>query len=161
MTNMQTSTRGKGRALLLAGLSAVALLGAAAGITQASAHPHGDGWSTERMGHRADDMLKRVDATPDQLTKVHAIIAATVKDVAPIRATLQAMHDKMRVLLAAPKIDTAAIEALRAQRIAAEDQISRRTTTAIEDAANVLTPDQRVKLAAIDTERAARHQDRH
>ena len=76
MTNMQTSTRGKGRALLLAGLSAVALLGAAAGITQASAHPHGDGWSTERMEHRADDMLKRVDATPDQLTKVHAILPA-------------------------------------------------------------------------------------
>ena len=76
MTNMQTSTRGKGRVLLLAGLSAVALLGAAAGITRASAHPHGDGWSTERMEHRADDMLKRVDATPDQLTKVHAILPA-------------------------------------------------------------------------------------
>ena len=51
----------------------------------------------------------------------------------------------------------AAIEALRARRIAAMDQISRRVTTAMEDAANVLTPDQRVKLAAIDAEHGQHH----
>ena len=37
------------------------------------------------------------------------------------------------------------------------DQISRRVTTAMEDAANVLTPDQRVKLAAIDAEHGQHH----
>ena len=163
MTNILTKTQGKGRKLLLAGLSAVALLGAAtAGATQAYARPHGDGWSTEHMEHRADRMLKKVDATPDQLTKVHAIVVSAAKDVQPMRASLQGMHEKVRALLAAPKIDTAAIEALRAQRSAAMDQISRRMTTAMEDAANVLTPDQRVKLAAIDTERAEhRHHHHH
>ncbi len=157
MTNIQTIARGKGRKLLLAGLSAVALLGAAAGATHAFAMPHGDGWSAERMEHRADHMLKRVDATPDQLTKVHAIIEAAAKDVAPIKASLKGTHEKLRALLAAPKLDTAAIEALRAQRVAAMDQISRRMTTAVEDAANVLTPEQRQKLAAIDTEHGEHH----
>jgi protein CpxP len=161
MTNIETLTRGKGRKLLLAGLSAVALLGAAAGATHAYAKPHGDGWSAERMEHRADRMLKRVDATPDQLTKVHAIIEAAAKDVAPIEASMSGTHDKMRALLAAPKIDTAAIDALRAQRTAAMDQISVRMTKALEDAANVLTPDQRVKLAAIDTEHAGHHHHDH
>ena len=160
MTNILTMTRGKGRKLLLAGLSAVALLGAAAGATHAYARPHHDGWSPEHMEHRADRMLKKVDATPEQLTKVHAIIEASAKDVQPIRATLRGTHEKLRALLAAPKIDTAAIEALRAQRSTAMDQISRRMTTAVEDAANVLTPDQRVKLAAIDTERAEHHHHR-
>ena len=58
MTNILTTTQGKSRKLLLAGLSAVALLGATAGITHAFAKPHGDGWSTERMENRADHMLK-------------------------------------------------------------------------------------------------------
>ena len=158
MTTIQTTTRGKGRKLLLAGLSAIALLGATAGITHAYARPHdGNGMTAERMEYRADRMLKRVDATPDQLAKVHAIIEAAAKDVAPIKASMTGTHEKMRTLLAAPKIDTAAIEALRAQRSTAMDQISRRMTTALADAANVLTPDQRVKLAAIDTEHAGRH----
>jgi protein CpxP len=153
MTNIPTIGRGKGRKLLLAGLSAIALLGTAAGVTHAFAMPHGDGWTAERMEHRADHMLKKVDATPDQQAKVKAILEAAAKDVAPFKATMKGSHDKMRALLAAPKIDTAAIEALRAQRIAAQDQISRRMTTAVEGAANVLTPDQRQKLAAIDIER--------
>ena len=162
MTNIPTIGQGKGRKLLLAGLSAVALLGAAAGATHAFARPHDSGWPAEHMEHRAEHMLKKVDATPEQQAKVKTILEAAAKDVAPIEATLKGSHDKMRALLAAPKIDTAAIEALRAQRIAAQDQTSRRMTTAMEDAANVLTPDQRQKLAALDTERGEhRHHHHH
>lgn len=58
MTNILTTTQGKGRKLLLAGVSAVALLGATAGITHTFAKPHGDGLSTGRMENRADHMLK-------------------------------------------------------------------------------------------------------
>jgi protein CpxP len=155
---------GRGRKLMLGGAAAIALLGAAAGVTHAVAKPHhGEGWTmdqslpVDRVEHRADRMLKRVDATSDQQAKVHAIIEAAAKDIDPIRATMTGTHDKVRALLAAPQIDKAAIETLRGQRVAAMDQISHRVTTAMEDAANVLTPDQRQKLAAIDSERAERH----
>ena len=106
-------------------------------------------------------MLRRVNATADQQAKIHAIIEAASKDITPIRTSLRGTHDKLRTLLAAPQIDTAAIEALRAERSAAMDQISRRMTTAMEDAANVLTPDQRQKLAAIDMDRDRHHHHRH
>ncbi len=96
MTTILTTTQGKGRKLLLAGLSAIALLGATAGITHAYARPHdGNGMTAERMEHRADRMLKRVDATPNQLAKVHAIIEAAAKDVAPIKASMTGTHEKL------------------------------------------------------------------
>ena len=160
-----TNTQSKSRKLLLAGLSAFALLGAGIGATQALAMPHdGNGWTAERMEHRTDRMLKQVDATPDQLAKVHAIIEAAAKDVGPMKASMSGTHDKMRALLSAATIDTAAIDALRAQRATTMDQISVRMTKALEDAANVLTPDQRVKLAAIDTahgEHGGHHHHHH
>jgi Spy/CpxP family protein refolding chaperone len=158
MHSSNTKFQHKGRTLLLAGLSALTLLGSAVSATRAYARPSdGHGWSTERMEHRTDRMLRRVNATAEQQTKIHAIIEAASKDITPIRDSLRGTHEKLRALLAAPQIDTAAIEALRGQRSAAMDQISRRMTSALEDAANVLTPDQRQKLAVIDTDRGMHH----
>ena len=50
-------------------------------------------------------------------------------------------------LLKAPTIDRAAIEGLRSQQMAVADAISKRVSTAFADTAEVLTPEQRVKLA--------------
>ena len=154
MTDTPNKSRCKGRKRLLAGLATIALLGAAAGASHAFAMPHGNGFSSEHMEHRAERMLKKVDATADQQAKIKAIIEAAAADVAPVKASLKGSREKFRTLLGAPVIDTAAIEALRAQRVSAEDQISRRMTKALADVANVLTPDQRQKLAAIDAERS-------
>lgn len=162
MQSTNAKSQNKSRTLLLAGLSALTLLGSAVGATRAYARPgDGHGWSTERMEHGTDRMLRRVNATAEQQTKIHAIIDAASKDIKPIRDSLHGTHEKLRALLAAPQIDTAAIEALRAQRSAAMDQISRRMTSALEDAVNVLTPDQRQKLAAIDIDRGRHHHHRH
>ena len=50
-------------------------------------------------------------------------------------------------LLSAEKVDHAAIENLRAAQIAMMDSASRRLSQALADAADVLTVDQRKKLA--------------
>ena len=50
-------------------------------------------------------------------------------------------------LLSAPTIDRAAIERLRAEQIQGADAVSKRMAQAFADAAEVLTPDQRKKVA--------------
>ena len=50
-------------------------------------------------------------------------------------------------LLAAPTIDARAVEALRVKRMALHDAVSKRMTQAMLDAAAVLSPEQRAKMA--------------
>lgn len=157
---------GRARSLLLAGFAALPLLGAASIATQAQPaptaqpapaaqmHHHGHG---EGIEQRVDNMLKRVNATAVQTTKVHAIVQAAKTDIAPMRAAMRDSHKQMRALLGAPQIDAAAIETLRAKATTTRDEISRRVSTATIEAANVLTPDQRAKLATMPDHQGPNH----
>ena len=155
------------RKFLLGGAAAITLLAGAAGLTNAFARPHPGGWSmeqgvpVERIERHADHMLKQVSATPEQQAKIHAIIEAAAKDIDPIRKTMTGTRAAMRTLLTAPQIDRTAIESLRAQRIAGMDQVSQRMTKALADAADVLTHDQRQKLATIEAKHDADHRAKH
>jgi len=166
-TPTQASKHRRTRQFLLGGAAAIALLAGAASLNHAFAQPHSGGWSMEqgvpvdRIEHRADHMLKQVNATPDQQAKIHTIIEAAAKDIDPIRKSMSGTRAQMRSLLSAPQIDRAAIETLRAQRIAGMDQISQRMTKSLADAADVLTPDQRLKLAAIEAKHEADHAAKH
>lgn len=99
----------------------------------------------ERMAER---FARRIDATGEQESKLIAIAKATVKDVYPLRQQAGDMRKEAAKLLSAPSVDRAAIEKLRADQIARMDAISKRMTTAMGDAAEVLTPEQRQKVAA-------------
>lgn len=103
--------------------------------------------SADRIEERADKILYRVDATPDQKAKIHTIIEQAVKDLEAARPAQRPDPDSMRKLLTAAQIDPAAIEKLRTDRQAAMDQMSRIVTKAFTDAAQVLTPEQRTQLA--------------
>jgi len=50
---------------------------------------------------------------------------------------------KFHELLLAPNVDRAQIEALRAEQVKSLDDASKRLVTSIEDAVEVLTPEQR------------------
>jgi len=113
---------------------------------------HGSGpMSPERMDARIDRMAERlvssVDGTPEQKQKVSEIAKAAATDLRELRKQGRDLRRQGMELLKAPTIDRVAIESLRTQQMSVADAISRRLSTAFADAAEVLTPEQRAKLA--------------
>lgn len=127
-------------------------------------HRHGEmrgrGFSEERMGERIDRMAYRlvrsVDGTPEQEIKIREIGRAAAKEIVELRKQGRDLRRKGMDLLKAPTIDRAAIESLRSQQMALADSVSKRMSTALADAAEVLTPEQRVKLAELAEKRGKR-----
>ena len=158
----QQQRRAARRRLIIGGAAALVLLaGGAAGARAWSGHHVG--WigsqaiPVDLVEDRLDHMLKSVDATPEQQTKLHAIVEAAIKDLDPIRQQLAGTRKEMAALLGAPQVDRAAVEKLRGERVTELDQASKRVTEALLDAADVLTPDQRKTLA--DKAEQWRHHD--
>jgi Spy/CpxP family protein refolding chaperone len=98
----------------------------------------------ERMAER---FARRIDATGEQQSKLIAIAKSTAKDIIPLRQQAGDMRKEAMKLMSGPQVDRAALEKLRADQIARMDQISKRMTQGIADAAEVLTPEQRQKVA--------------
>lgn len=146
----------------LAGVAAatVAVIGAAfSWHGHAYAHGFGfggrhGGWEQmdpEAMGKRLEAMvafkLADIDATPEQKSRITAIVKGAFNDLASLRGQGRELRRKSMELLTAPTVDRAQIEALRVQQIQLHETVSRRMVQALVDAAEVLTPDQRAKIA--------------
>jgi Spy/CpxP family protein refolding chaperone len=97
--------------------------------------------------HRVGRALSQVDATPEQRDKVNAIARAAVNDVIAMRKDPSSRRDKVLTILTADTIDRSALEALRADGLNTADAASKRIVQAVEDAAEVLKPEQRRQLA--------------
>ena len=106
----------------------------------------------EEAGKRIDKMvnwvLDDVAATPDQKQKVAQIAKDAARDLMPLRSQHHVARGRGVELLSQPTIDRAAIEQLRVEELQLGETASKRFAQAIADAAEVLTPEQRVKLAA-------------
>ena len=88
-----------------------------------------------------------IDATAEQEEKIWAIVDGVRGEVRPMMRGFRDSREQLVEILKAPTIDRAAVEKLRAERIAAVDQASQKVATALVDVAEVLTPEQRAKLA--------------
>jgi len=100
-----------------------------------------------RIDRMAERLVKSVGGTADQKERIAAIGKAAAKDLGDLRGQGGDLRRQSMDLLKAQSIDRAAIEALRSQQMAVADAVSRRTSVAMADAAEVLTPEQRIKLA--------------
>ncbi len=119
---------------------------------------HGGGWghgargsmTPEQMNARIDKMVDRalssVDGTPEQKQKVSAIAKQAAVELRPLRESHANARKKAVELLSASTVDRAGLEKVRAEELQSAEAASKRMTQAIADAAEVLTPDQRVKL---------------
>jgi Spy/CpxP family protein refolding chaperone len=112
---------------------------------------HGAGMDVDSAQDFARFMTRRllgeIEATPEQRSRVVAIVEAAVKDLHPLRDQTRASHEQSVKLMTAATIDRAAAERLRAQQIALHEQGSKRLVQALLDIAEQLTPEQREKLA--------------
>jgi len=88
-----------------------------------------------------------IDATTDQQEKLRGIVRGAVKDLVPMRDKAKAARATARDLLIQQTIDRAAIERFRTEQLALADAFSKRVAQAIGDMGEILTPEQRRKLA--------------
>jgi len=104
-----------------------------------------------KMDEHVERMVKHlaveVDATPEQREKLTTVAQSAARDLAPMVGKMKRARQQAIDLMGAEKMDRAAIESLRAAQIALMDSTSKRLTQALADAADVLTVEQRRKLA--------------
>ena len=101
----------------------------------------------DRIDRMTKHMAIELDATADQQVKVANIAKAAVADLRPLHEKAHAARAQAVTLLTAPTIDRSAIERLRAEQIGLAETASKRIAQALADAADVLSPEQRRKLA--------------
>ena len=132
----------------IAALGGLGLLGA-----QVQAH----GWGrhgaldpeerARRLDYRIGRLVRDVGGTAEQKQRLVAIASAAMADLQPLREQARQARLRSLQLLAAPVIDRSALEQQRLLQAQALDARSRRTVQAMADAAEVLTPEQRAKVA--------------
>ena len=105
-----------------------------------------------QMEERLDRMLKHVyveiDATPEQQQRIDPIVRQAAEELRPLRAKVREARREGLRLFSAESIDRGAIERLRLEQMTSADTASKRFTQALADVAEVLTPEQRQRLAA-------------
>lgn len=163
---MSENTSSPRRRFGFAALAAAVLFGAIGGGFASTAFGHGMGpagfrhWgghhdrgpidpaeAKEHAGRMVEHLAWAIDATPEQKQKLTVIAEGMANDLIPVHEKMRAAKGRIVELLKQPKTDRAALESLRAEHIALADDVSKRISQGLADAADVLTPAQRAKLA--------------
>ncbi len=117
-------------------------------------HRKRGGWSKltdEQIEKRVDRFVKHVaieiEATEEQTTKITTLLTSVAKNMRPVRLEFKEAGEQMKILLTAETVDRTAMEKVRAERVAKVDSLSKELMTAMADAAEVLTVEQRKVLA--------------
>jgi len=121
-------------------------------------HDHG-GYHQRMDGERFSDsaprhldwvvsrLLSDVNASGEQRIKVRAITDAALGDLQKFSRQHEDNHTALLAILRAPTVDRGKLESLRAQSVQGLDEASKRLSVALADLAEVLTPEQRQRLA--------------
>jgi periplasmic protein CpxP/Spy len=151
-------------------VSVLVIAAAAVAVSaEAQEHPPGMGGGhgmmmfsgpSEHMGRRIDHMLDGLNATDAQRAQVKQIAMAAAADLRAQREAGKGLRERGMQIFAAPNVDAAAAESVRAQMQTQHDQASRRTLQAMLDVSKVLTPEQRARLGERMKERGAMMKER-
>ncbi len=151
----QTSRKtGLVRPLLIAGALALSFGAGAVGATVApeaasAAKHHAGRAGMHAMGAaHLDKILNEAGASAEQKARIRNITTRAFSGMKPLHGRMHDTHKAAHDILAAPTVDRAALERLRAERMAEFDQASKVMVGALADSADVLTPAQRAKVAA-------------
>ncbi len=134
----------------LAALVACAVL--AAGIAAGCArHRHGGAATPEEFRARFDKVteraLRKVDATEEQKAKIRPIADDLANALYGFREEHRAIRARFVKAFEADKVDPAEIAKIREDALALADRASKKVTESMVKASEVLSPEQRRKLA--------------
>jgi Spy/CpxP family protein refolding chaperone len=101
-------------------------------------------------------VLAELDLSNEQEDRIWEIVDGLHSEARPLMRDFRDTREEVAKLLGAATIDRTAVETLRAQRVAQIDEASKKLTTALLDAAAVLTPEQRAKFLEEMAERRPR-----
>jgi len=134
-------------AAIAASIVAVAIGTMAFAHSAAGHHGPMAGRSTEDHLEHVQAMLTKIGASDAQKTQIEGILKGALDDMKALHEGHSATFAQFHELISAPSIDRARLEALRAEQIKKLDEATKRLVSAITDAAEVLSPDQRAALA--------------
>lgn len=139
-------------AALVAALGATGVAGASyAGVGHGGMHGHGRHHQMDpaSAAKHIEKMIERIapDATAQQKARLNEIAKSAFADLRPVHGQLRDAHKRVHELLMAPVVDRGALEAIRVEQVQRVDAVSKRLLTAVTDAADILTPEQRVRFA--------------
>jgi protein CpxP len=154
----------KKRFVIAAGIAILAIMAAVPFLYAQPARGHrggpgGDGEFGFLFGH-VDKLKEVLNLTDDQVTQLQAIGNDLKTQNAPYREQLHAGFQQLMTTLVNNPNDVAAAQTLLNQQNAAEMAAKTNMLNAASKALNVLTPDQRAKVAQFIANRAAHHEHR-
>jgi protein CpxP len=100
-----------------------------------------------RIEFATDWILSRVEASDEQRQQVKAIVQATAQDLAPMREQHHQNKQTMLQSLTQPTINRTALGDIRRAELQLVERASERMVAALADVAEVLTSEQRTRLA--------------
>ena len=134
-------------------IGAAVLLAVAAAIAQGM---HGHGGPDGDFHH----MLKQLDLTSDQQSQVKAIFAKEKPAMQPLMQQMRQNHDAMKALEASGPFDEVKTRALATQNSQTMIELQVEHARIKSEIMQLLTPDQKTKLAQIEANREA-HMSEH
>ncbi|MGZ7080533.1 MAG: Spy/CpxP family protein refolding chaperone [Thermoanaerobaculia bacterium] len=143
------------RYILGAGLAILILAAAVPFLYAQPMRPHGHG-GFGFFGH-LDKAKAKLGLTDDQVAQIKAIADDLKTKNAPYRDQVRGGFQSIATTLLNNPNDVAAAQTLLDQQNQAEQTMKSNTLTAVSKALNVLTADQRAKVAQFLADRKARH----
>ena len=147
-----TVSNPKRRRLAVAAIAAslLALVGGTLAYAHSGGEHHGlmSGRGAEDHLEHMQAMLTKIGASDAQKSQIEGLLKPAFEEMKAAHEAHSAAFEQFHEAITAPSIDRAKIESLRAEQLKSLDEASKRMVTAITDAAEVLSPDQRAALAA-------------
>ena len=103
----------------------------------------------ERAADKAAWLLGRIDASPEQETRINDIVSSLVGDLYPLHGQHRGFRRQLITELARPQVDPQALERIRADEMALANSASKTLVNALVDVTEVLSVEQRQELTAM------------
>jgi Spy/CpxP family protein refolding chaperone len=131
--------------------SLIALVGGAFAFAHAGGEQHHGGhMAAHSAEHHLEHMralLTKIGASEAQKSQISGLLEPALNEMKAVHEGHTAAMKQFHEGLLAPSVDRARLESLRAAHVKGLDEATRRMVTAMTDAAEVLSPEQRTALA--------------